>query len=273
MPELPEVETVARSLINGQADEEGILHRQIVKAEVDWAKSVAIPSAKIFKKQIINQKVVGVGRRAKYIHIQLSQDALLVHLRMSGDLLLGRKNKNLGKYSRLRIYFENGQILSFNDARKFGRVWLVNDPQEIFAKLGPEPLGDELSPSDFFNNVQKRKRQLKPLLLDQSFIAGIGNIYADEALFRAKLHPLSSAHGLTRRQSNKLLSSIRYVLNEGIRRNGASIDWVYRGGEFQNDFKVYQRTGEKCLRCGEEIERIVVGQRGTHFCPNCQSKT
>jgi formamidopyrimidine-DNA glycosylase len=195
---------------------------------------------------------------------------LLVHLRMSGDLLLGRKNKNLGKYSRLRILFENGPILSFNDARKFGRVWLIKDPQEIFAKLGPEPLGDDLSPAEFFANLQKRKRQLKPLLLDQSFIAGIGNIYADEALHRAKLHPLSSAHRLTRIQSNKLLRSIRYVLEEGIRRNGASIDWVYRGGEFQNHFKAYQRTGEKCFRCGREITRIVVGQRGTHFCPNCQ---
>ncbi len=271
MPELPEVETVARSLEKGQGSEAGILNQKIIKAEVDWAKSVATPSLRLFKSRIKNQRVLRVGRRAKYIHIQLSEDALLVHLRMSGDLLIGRQPEDLGKYSRLRIYFDSGQILSFNDARKFGRVWLIKDPSEIYAGLGPEPLGKDLSNDDFYLALQKRKRQLKPLLLDQSFIAGIGNIYADEALHAAQLHPLSIANQLTRADADRLLQSIRVVLEEAIRRNGSSIDWSYKGGEFQNQFAVYQKTGEECPRCGEKILRIVVGQRGTHFCKNCQA--
>ena len=270
MPELPEVETVARSLEKGQGTQAGILKRKIIKAEVDWAKSVAAPSLRLFKSRIKNQVVEKVDRRAKYIHIHLSEYSLLVHLRMSGDLLIGRQPEDLGKYSRLRIYFDNGQILSFNDARKFGRVWLLKDPTEIFSGLGPEPLGKELSKDDFYAALQKRKRQLKPLLLDQSFIAGIGNIYADEALHLAKLHPLSIAKQLTRAHSDGLLQSIRQVLKEAIRRNGSSIDWAYQGGEFQNQLSVYQKTGEDCPRCGAKITRIVVGQRGTHFCENCQ---
>jgi formamidopyrimidine-DNA glycosylase len=116
----------------------------------------------------------------------------------------------------------------------------------------------------------ERRRQLKPLLLDQTFVAGLGNIYADEALWVAKLHPLASSATLSKPQSAALLRGIRKVLAEGIRRNGASIDWVYRGGEFQNHFHAYQRTGEKCPRCGSKIKRIAVGQRSTHFCPTCQ---
>jgi formamidopyrimidine-DNA glycosylase len=118
--------------------------------------------------------------------------------------------------------------------------------------------------------MQKRKRQIKPLLLDQSFIAGMGNIYTDEALFLSRIHPLTRADQITSAQAEQLLENIRLVLKEGIIRNGASIDWVYRGGEFQNYFRVYQRTGQPCPVCGSPIERIVVGQRGTHFCPVCQ---
>jgi formamidopyrimidine-DNA glycosylase len=115
------------------------------------------------------------------------------------------------------------------------------------------------------------KRQIKPLLLDQSFLAGLGNIYADESLNLARIHPLQRADRLTKAEARRLLASIRSVLAEGIRRNGASIDWVYRGGDFQNHFRVYQRTGQPCPRCGTPVERIVVGQRGTHFCPHCQT--
>ncbi len=115
-----------------------------------------------------------------------------------------------------------------------------------------------------------RKRQFKPLLLDQTFLAGLGNIYTDEALFLARLHPLKPSNSLTFEQSARLLASIREVLQEGIRHNGASIDWVYRGGDFQNHFRTYQRTGEPCPVCGAPIERILVGQRSSHFCPVCQ---
>lgn len=270
MPELPEVETVARSLETGQGAGAGILGRRVTRAQIGWNRSIAAPSAAAFKRRVVGQRVQSVGRRGKFIQIELSEDTLLIHLRMSGDLLLGRSVRPLGSHSRLRLYFEDGLQLSFNDPRKFGRVWLLKEPQEVLGALGPEPFDPALTPKDFYARLHPRKRQLKPLLLDQSFLAGLGNIYADEALYRARLHPLASAHTVGTRQATSLLSAIRAVLKEGIRRNGASIDWVYRGGDFQNHFKVYQQTGEPCPRCGTPIVRIVVGQRGTHFCPNCQ---
>lgn len=270
MPELPEVETVAQSLIDGQGVSEGILDLRISEARVAWNRILATPPAAEFTHRIQGQVVKGVGRRGKFIRIDLSEDALLVHLRMSGELLLGFEKNPLGSHSRLQLYFGNGLQLSFNDTRKFGRVWLVEDPETVFAGLGPEPLGASLKPLRFHQMLTARRRQLKPLLLDQSFIAGLGNIYADEALHAAKLHPLTVSSDLDEDQSRALLKAIRKVLKDSIRANGASIDWAYRGGNFQNKFKVYQKTGEPCPRCGAPISRIVVGQRGTHFCHNCQ---
>ena len=146
----------------------------------------------------------------------------------------------------------------------------MRDTSDLFANLGPEPFDEELTPAVFADMLQKRSRQLKPLLIDQSFLAGIGNIYADEALFKARLHPLRQSDSLTLTEAGDLLESIRFVLTKGIDQKGASIDWVYRGGDFQNYFQVYQQTGNPCPRCGKPIEKIKVGQRGTHFCPACQ---
>ncbi|MCH7480805.1 MAG: DNA-formamidopyrimidine glycosylase, partial [Chloroflexi bacterium] len=137
-------------------------------------------------------------------------------------------------------------------------------------KLGPEPLDPEFTPGEFAERLAARKRQIKPLLLDQAFLAGVGNIYADESLHLAKIHPLSRSDQLSRTQAETLLKSIRAVLNAGIEMNGASLDWVYRGGDYQNHFRVYSRGDEACMVCGTSIERSVVGQRGTYHCPNCQ---
>lgn len=271
MPELPEVETVARSLISGQDGGPGLLGRRVLSARVGWKRSIAAPSAAAFTRRVVGREVLAVGRRGKFIKVDLSGGALLIHLRMSGDLLLGRSEKPLGTHSRVQLYFDDGLQLSFNDPRKFGRVWLVDDAESVLGLLGPEPLDLALKPASFHNMLVSRKRQLKPLLLDQTFLAGLGNIYADEALYAARLHPLRLSSDLEKKQSGKLLKAIRSVLDEGIRRNGASIDWVYRGGEFQNHFKAYQRTGEPCPRCGRKIRRILVGQRSTHFCPYCQA--
>jgi len=269
MPELPEVETIVQSLIRGQGDKAGLLGRRVARARVAWARTVAAPSAAAFQRRIRGQQVLSVGRRGKFIHISLDDYSLLIHLRMSGDLLLGFDPNPLGTHSRLQLYFDNGLQLSFQDPRKFGRAWLVADPAAVLGGLGPEPLGG-LTPRRFHAMLAARNRQLKPLLLDQTFLAGLGNIYADEALWAARLHPLKPAHSVTKQEATKLLAGIRKVLREGIRRNGASIDWVYRGGDFQNYFNVYQRTDEPCLRCGTPISRTVVGQRGTHFCRKCQ---
>jgi formamidopyrimidine-DNA glycosylase len=267
MPELPEVETVAARLREGKP---GVLGRTVASADVDWAKTIAEPSSSMFKKRIVGQKIMGIGRRAKFIQFNLSQDTLLVHLRMSGDLLAGKSPEPLTSHVRFSLLFQDGYRMDFTDPRKFGRAWLLGDPAVLFDELGPEPLDESLTAKEFHGMLAARKRQLKPLLLDQKFLAGLGNIYADESLNLARLHPLRSADSLTTQESGALLKAIRSVLNEGIRRNGASIDWVYRGGDFQNHFRVYQRTGEPCPRCGTPISRTTVGQRGTHFCPNCQ---
>jgi formamidopyrimidine-DNA glycosylase len=189
---------------------------------------------------------------------------------MSGDLCVESESDPVAPHHRFLLIFEDGTRLSFNDTRKFGRIWLLDDPTPLLEKLGPEPLDAALTPEIFHNRISTRRRQLKPLLLDQSFIAGLGNIYTDEALHRSGLHPQILSSELTSAQSATLLENIRAVLNAGIVANGASIDWVYRGGGFQNQFQVYQRKGKHCYQCGTPIERIVVGQRGTHICPRCQ---
>jgi len=281
MPELPEVETIARSLRNGAgsvfstnqglADRPGILERTIYEARVAWGRSIATPDVLTFRWKIAGQSITGVARRGKFLVLRLDRDWLLVHLRMSGDIRVEPINADLDQpHDRVILNFEDGARLVFNDTRKFGRIWLVNDPQSILNPLGPEPLSDELTVELFYSMLQQRQVGIKTLLMDQHFLAGLGNIYTDEALHLAGIHPLQKANSLDMEKTQRLLPAIRHVLREGIERNGASIDWVYRGGEFQNYFRVYQRTGEACLTCGTPIERIVVGQRGTHYCPKCQ---
>ena len=275
MPELPEVETIARKL------RPELVGKQIVKADLLWPRTLATPTPAKFKKQAVGQAVIAVTRRAKYLQIQLADYHLFVHLRMSGDLYIKEADTVPEKHDRLIIDLApipspemRGETreskLVFNDTRKFGRVWLVRDPNEVVGGLGPEPLSEEFTAQMLYESLQARHRQLKPLLLDQSFLAGMGNIYTDETLHIARLHPLTLSNSVNREQARALWEAIRDVLQGGIRRNGASIDWVYRGGEFQNYFRVYDRKGQPCPVCGTTIERLVIGQRGTHVCPNCQ---
>ncbi len=270
MPELPEVETIAEYLRKGK---DGLpLEGQVIcSAEVLWERSLAEPRLEEFNPRIAGQKICRVGRRAKFLKIELDRDVLLVHLRMSGDLRVEREQVGaLAQHDRVVLHLEGGWRLVFNDTRKFGRVWLVSDAQDVLGGLGPEPLEAEFSADGLFGRLQGHPRQLKPLLLDQAFLAGLGNIYTDEALNLARLNPNRRANGLSREEAERLWVAIRAVLAEGIRRHGASIDWVYRGGDFQNSFRVYQRTGQPCPECGTAIRRVVVGQRGTHYCPTCQ---
>ena len=265
MPELPEVETIARKL------RPELVGQRITKADLLWQRTLATPTQAKFQKQIIGQEIKTVGRRAKYLHIQLSDYHLFVHLRMSGDLYIKEEYAAPEKHDRFILSLDpGGKKLVFNDTRKFGRVWLVQNPDEVVGHLGPEPLNDNFTTQTLYDGLQSRRRQLKPLLLDQSFLAGMGNIYTDEALHIARLHPQTVSDSVNRKQAGALWNAIREVLQEGIRRNGASIDWVYRGGEFQNYFRVYDRKGQPCPVCGTQIERLVVGQRGTHICPHCQ---
>jgi formamidopyrimidine-DNA glycosylase len=264
MPELPEVETIARTLYPA------LVGKTILSADLRWVRTLNSPSPAVFKKQIKGQRIESISRRAKFLDFQLSDSHLLIHLRMSGDLLVVLGGYQPARHDRLIMQLSEDTSLVFSDARKFGRVWLVDTPEKIFQYLGPEPLSDIFTPDWLYSALQLRRRQLKPLLLDQAFLAGLGNIYTDEALHLAKLHPLSLSDSVTKQQAGDLWQAIHTVLEEGIRRNGASIDWVYRGGDFQNHFRVYGRTGEPCPVCKTTIKRILVGQRGTHFCPRCQ---
>ena len=272
MPELPEVETIVRSLQQGGRGQPSIRGKIILAMRLSWQRTLAEPGKAAFLRRLPGQRVEEVGRRGKFIVIRLERDHLLIHLRMSGDLRVEQGVERLSPttHDRLSILLNESCALYFNDTRKFGRVWLLEDPQRILGSLGPEPLEPAFTPAEFHARLIRKKRQLKPLLLDQSFLAGLGNIYTDEALFLAGLHPLTRADGLSEARTGKLWDSIRVVLQDGIDHNGASIDWVYRGGGFQNHFRVYQRTGESCFVCGTPIERILVGQRGSHYCPNCQ---
>ena len=283
MPELPEIETFRRSLRDGTPNNPPFIGLRIREARLLWEGTLAEPSPDEFKDRIAGQTIRDFGRRAKFLLVQLDRDTLVMHLRMSGDLQIETESDPIAPHHRLLLIFENHPSagsglarpearirLAFNDTRKFGRVWLLDDPTALFEEIGPEPLDHSLTPEIFYESLSGRKRQIKPLLMDQHFIAGLGNIYTDEALHRSRLHPQTMASQLTPSQSAKLLKNIRTVLSAGIEANGASIDWVYRGGGFQNQFQVYQRKGQPCYQCGTSIERIVVGQRGTHICPHCQ---
>jgi len=286
MPELPEVETIVRAL------HPALVGKTILSADLRWPRTLAAPSPLAFARRVKGQKIEEVSRRAKYFIFHLSSlrepqgkpFSLLIHLRMSGDLQVREGSYAPQKHDRLILFLTDhaslvthhasritpDATLVFNDARKFGRVWLTAEPDEVLGALGPEPLDPSFTPQAFYERLHKRHRQLKPLLLDQTFIAGLGNIYTDEALHAARLHPLSPSNSVTPQQAEGLWRAVRAVLEEGIRSNGASIDWVYRGGEFQDHFRVYGREGQPCPVCGTGIERLTVGQRGTHFCPNCQ---
>ncbi len=271
MPELPEVETIARNLRRGTDGASSLIGQTILSARLLWPRTLAEPDMETFQALLPGQSVRDIGRRAKFLTINLSESILVFHLRMSGDLRMEPSELPLEKHDRMVLDFTSGWRLSFNDTRKFGRVWLVNNTLAIFAALGPEPDDPALTAAKFHEMLRGRKRAIKPLLLDQHFLAGLGNIYTDEALFRASIHPLQSSETLDEQDAARLLEAIRFTLARGIESNGASIDWVYRGGDFQNHFQVYQQTGKPCPRCGQPINKILVGQRGTHFCPNCQT--
>jgi formamidopyrimidine-DNA glycosylase len=266
MPELPEVETIARGL------RPEIVGREICGARLLWSRTLATPSRRKFISLVAGKRIVAVSRRGKFLRLVLEPGhlELLIHLRMSGDLRLELAPYRPETHDRLILSLSGGSELVFNDTRKFGRVWLTAHPEKVTGDLGPEPLSDDFTPAWLGDALHRRHRQLKPLLLDQTFLAGLGNIYADESLHMARLHPLRISASVTEEETGRLWQSIRETLRIGVEHNGASIDWVYRGGGYQDHFRVYGRAGEPCPVCGTPIERILVGQRSTHFCPFCQ---
>jgi formamidopyrimidine-DNA glycosylase len=279
MPELPEVETVARDL------RPKLVGAQIVGARCSWARTLRTHSPEAFAEAVAGHSVESVGRRGKQLVIELSGGlALTIHLKMTGQLFVVPAERAVDPYVRLVLELADGRELRFRDIRKFGRIGLYRRDARgelviedggaaVFGGTGPEPLDDAFTLREFRRRLRGRKGRLKPLLLNQAFIAGIGNIYADEALWLARLHPLRSAASLRPPDEARLYRAIRAVLTEAVERRGSSIDDYTApdgDGEMQEQLQVYQRTGEACPRCGHPLRRIVIGARSTHFCSWCQ---
>ncbi len=244
----------------------------------DWPKTIAPLETAYFCATVGGETILEVTRRAKYILMQLSSERVLaVHLRMTGALTYHPAPQPAGKATRLIFKLDNGAELHFTDARKFGKVRLLS-PDELPAfldSMGPEPLPDDFTPDRFRGLLAGRRAQLKPLLLNQRVLAGLGNIYADESLFLARLHPLRLAASLTADETERLYHAIRHVLTQGIANRGTTIS-DYRDasgdkGHNQEALNAYGQRDQPCPRCGTPIVRLVVGGRGTHICPTCQA--
>lgn len=251
-------------------DRPPILGKEIRSAEILWEGVVETPTPEEFERRIPGQSVQSVSRRGKYLSIQLTRDTLIMHLRMSGDVITDHGGAPIRKHDRMLLHFRDGTRLAFNNIRKFGRIWLTPEPDRILGKLGPEPLASDFTADTLHRITHACSRQIKYLLLDQTMLAGMGNIYTDEALHLAGIHPRTKSDTLTRTQTRKLWLAVREVLKKGIRFQGTSIDWMYRGGDYQRYLRVYSQGGKTCSQCGTIIERIKVAQRSTFFCPTCQ---
>jgi formamidopyrimidine-DNA glycosylase len=272
MPELPEVETIVRDL------RPKLVGRTITGVRhCDWPKTVAPLDPAYFCAALGGETVLDVTRRAKYILLHLSSGRVLaIHLRMTGALTYDPVPHPAGKATRLIFTLDDDGELHFTDARKFGKVRLLT-PDEVPAfldSLGPEPLPDDFTLARFRALLAGRRAQLKPLLLNQRVLAGLGNIYADEALFLARIHPLRVAASLTEDESERLYHAVRQVLTQGIANRGTTISDYRDGsgdkGRNQEALNAYGQRDQPCPRCGTPIVRLVVGGRGTHICPHCQ---
>jgi len=269
MPELPEVETVTQSV------KKHLINNRFTSLKVNWGKTLHNFTVADFNSRIKNKLIRDVYRRGKYILIDLNKSLLAVHLRMTGKLYasnaIDKSKKHISLYLKL-----NDKYLIFEDTRKFGRFYMFDNMDYLNEKLGVEPLLDDFSTDWILYNMKKKNRQIKPLLLDQSFICGIGNIYADEALWHAKIHPLSISSRISRKKLLKLREGIIKVLQESIKKGGTTIrdytyDFVYVGN-YSLNLNVFGKQGESCSRCQSSIVKTNVAQRGTHYCPKCQKK-
>lgn len=275
MPELPEVETVVRDLRAAR-----VTGRLIRAAVVHWHRTVSGMSPARFAALVRGRRIAAIGRRAKYIVLTLDRGlTILVHLRMTGQLRIERCGAPAGPHDRLVLKLDDGRALHFRDTRKFGRWQLLENPEIVLDRLGPEPLDPAFTAAAFARRLTGARRRLKPLLLDQSFVAGVGNIYADEALWLARLHPLRRSDTLGGAEAVRLFRAMREVLRRGIAARGTSLGTGrsnFRGlreqhGRNQERVRVFRRTGAPCPRCSTPIARLIVGQRSTHICPRCQA--
>ncbi|MBI2865464.1 MAG: bifunctional DNA-formamidopyrimidine glycosylase/DNA-(apurinic or apyrimidinic site) lyase [Chloroflexi bacterium] len=269
MPELPEVETIKNDL------QPRVLGRSIVGVKLEWTGAVETPTAGGFTAESAGRRIESLTRRGKYLVFGLSGGKyLIVHLRMTGRLLYRGDDEAADPYTRAVFKLDNGDELRFADLRKLGRLWLVEDAGRIVGKLGIEPFDDEFTAEALVGLLAGRSGPIKSLLLDQGLVAGVGNIYADEALFLAKIHPKRGAGSLETEEVGRLRDAIRAALAKGIENRGTSFsdyrDAFGERGKQQESLLVHRRAADPCPVCGTKIEKITVGGRGTYFCPHCQ---
>jgi len=270
MPELPEVETVKNEL------SPYILGRRIIGITLLWEGIVKQPQAGEFRSRVSGREITGISRHGKYLIFSLDgDDLLIIHLKMTGSLLIGQDSSEPPKYTRAIIHLDRDTSIFFRDPRKFGAMWLARDKNTVVDKLGPEPLTAEFTSRVLAERLAKRSAPIKALLCDQGFIAGIGNMYADEALFAARIHPLRPGSSLSRDEVERLYHAIRQILWTAIGNKGASVENYFRPdgtlGTAHFEFRVAHRGGESCPNCGTPIERLPIRNRGSYFCPKCQA--
>jgi formamidopyrimidine-DNA glycosylase len=274
MPELPEVETFVRDLTPL------LQKRTISGVTVVWPRIIAAPTVTQFMQEIIGQRFIRFSRRGKYMLLGLaSGDTLIIHLRMTGRVIVHTQPIMPDKHTHVVFDLADGGQVHYQDSRKFGRLWLVAEPEAVLAKLGEEPFAATFEASYLATKLRGRTASIKALLLNQAIVAGVGNIYADESLFLAGIHPARTGSSLTPNEIERLHSAIQQVLTRAIDQHGSTLgqssvqNYARPGGErgeFQEEHKVFQRTGQPCLHCGQPVQRIILGQRSTHFCPVCQ---
>ena len=268
MPELPEVETIKNEITPK------LIGRHVKEVVIFWDKIVRGLSPADFIARLTGRKISDINRRGKYLLISLNgADYLIMHMKMTGSLLVTH-DETPPLYTRAILKLDDGTNIYFRDPRKFGRMWLVADIEEVIGSLGPEALSRKLTAKKLGELLSKRRAPMKALLCDQNIVAGIGNLYADEALFLAKINPVSTGESLTSDAVKRLHAAIREVLLAGIKNKGASIVNYYRPDGTQGtahcEFRAARRKGQPCLVCGTQIVRIVVRGRGTYYCPECQ---
>jgi formamidopyrimidine-DNA glycosylase len=274
MPELPEVETVKRTLASL------VVGKTIKQVTVSLPRIIRRPDdIHLFKEQLAGTTIIAVERRGKFLKLFAHPYVLVSHLRMEGKYSVKDSTEPVEKHVHVIFHFTDGTELRYKDVRQFGTMDLFLQGEETkeapLEKLGPEPLEDQFTLDWFHKNLRKRSTKIKPLLLNQHFLVGLGNIYVDEALYKAKIHPLRSANSLTEEEVANLFFSIRETLQTAIDAGGSSVRSYVNGqgeiGYFQLQIQVYGRKNEPCYTCGEPITRIIVGGRGTHICKTCQA--
>ncbi|HLO10950.1 MAG TPA: DNA-formamidopyrimidine glycosylase [Pseudoneobacillus sp.] len=273
MPELPEVETIRRTLENL------VLNKTIKNVSINWPKMIKNPTeATQFTDALKGQTILEISRRGKFLIFYTDDYALVSHLRMEGKYAVYPKSEPLDKHTHVIFHFTDGTELRYKDVRKFGTMHLYKKGTELdvspLKDLGPEPFTEDFTVEYLSEKLQKTNRKIKPTLLDQKIVVGLGNIYVDEALFRSRIHPETIASTLNFNQLLTLHEEIVRTLSEAVQKGGSTIrSYVNSQGEigmFQLELFVYGRKGESCTNCGKQLEKTVVGGRGTHFCPNCQ---